>query len=1226
MSQINGINNAQTAAAAGNVSSAGKLGSHTVQIGKNPPFRLDQIKGNKIPFAGFRTAAKVASAKTGAQDNAAAVLKAFVSSGGQLDAKALLNAAKSLQTHLDRLNKLGEIRGNMDNAVLAAFAPEVESLSNTELLTVYQQLYSSDMASLKRALQHEAAVNPGNADAMAASANLALLEALVTLEAGNRIISAQGLAEPDKIPSLTKKYGSGIQGMREARRQEDPRDMSAVSMQVVMDIERESSVRGRQAENIAADTVQKHNIGSGGADKLGAKAFGDVMRSAGLTINANINFFFGMGGTKPLLKAGGAWDHIFHMVESASDEAERRAAIDVKGAGYLYKRDQVERSFFTEFGEDRNVVAKERPTYAALNLAQFKSGGAANYGAVALHLKPEVARRATYTVEDTFVKLRLRYTDKGRDAIWALLPNFSGISPQNRVELMKEGSPLRQRFDGLLDYVASEQTVSGNVMRSKFAIPELSDDENIALAGLFIQCFKDVEANRSVMASYDTLETLLPELGEADAVSLARAALEKQQNGDGKLVCGSCNYIEAQIHGPLVFSRDVAEIVILKDYGYDLLKKDEKIWVQAVVAVLQGQKPGAAVMNALTPERLAELAQIKEQLGGAVIPVKFVNQTAEFEEKLVMEAKQRDYYLAHFDQSRFDASLRDIQDDAKLKAFIDSELEFYSGGSAIAQVLNGRQLIADEDLPRLKEAYTALIGQFRHNPVKGQASEKDLMRDCLYRALEEVAGKERLQSLAAVASLTADPVRQAVLVDFVTEQPPMASKAFTVLASSALQGAAALGKIASGDAVTDADLAAEFGKTALSFRKAFEALPKNVQESTGENRLLQSLGQLAFAVAAQTNPRMEDLLAERLNAPAVQRFSGVLLRLGDVDKGFLNSPVYKDIIALNALQDGFRRVLAEKAHEPAVFSGELSLIPQADRDLLRSALPDAAAVLDTAFPVLPAFPAALKADFRLTPAQHREFLLSMLPVYHEHEKPGAFDHGTAYHGRGHICRAFIFAATMAGIMETMGHTVDKTALLCGIAGHDAGRSSNGADTVEQETESARLALDKMHELFGADTFGEAYEAEFAHAIVGHASPTLESLLLNAADSLDIGRVKDFDFKYFPFLRGGTLEGPRLDVPEYAILREKLHNEADLLARMTDPITQIRELRGKLLEEGEFETMRDMGIASSEAVKEQYPMGNKEFLEFVENKIRSYPDMFPLLNRFYLKPFAESAVV
>ena len=160
----------------------------------------------------------------------------------------------------------------------------------------------------------------------------------------------------------------------------------------------------------------------------------------------------------------------------------------------------------------------------------------------------------------------------------------------------------------------------------------------------------------------------------------------------------------------------------------------------------------------------------------------------------------------------------------------------------------------------------------------------------------------------------------------------------------------------------------------------------------------------------------------------------------------------------------------------------------------------------------------------------------MLPIYHDHERPGAFDHGAAYHGRGHICRAFIFASTMAGLMEEMGHTVDRTALLCGIAGHDAGRERNGADTPEQEAESARLALEKMHERFGADTFGDDYEREFTAAIVGHASPTLESMLLNAADSLDIGRVTEFDFKYFPFLRGGGAgrpQGPCPRVPESA---------------------------------------------------------------------------------------------
>ena len=44
-----------------------------------------------------------------------------------------------------------------------------------------------------------------------------------------------------------------------------------------------------------------------------------------------------MNGPKPLLKAGGAWEHIFHSIEAAPDEASRQAAIDVKGAGYIQK-------------------------------------------------------------------------------------------------------------------------------------------------------------------------------------------------------------------------------------------------------------------------------------------------------------------------------------------------------------------------------------------------------------------------------------------------------------------------------------------------------------------------------------------------------------------------------------------------------------------------------------------------------------------------------------------------------------------------------------------------------------------------------------------------------------------------------------------------------------------------------------------------------------------------
>ena len=342
-----------------------------MQLGTNPPVRLDAIKGNKIPFAGFRTATKVVNAKTGARENAALALRSLASPDGKLDAKALLNAAKSMQTHLNRLGTLGEIRGTMDDAVIAAFAPEVESLSNTELLNAYQQFLSPEMSLLKRALQAEMSANPRNEDVMAAAANLFSLEALVTKEASNRIIIAQGLAQPGQIPPLSAQYGAGIEGMGAARPHEAPADMSAVSMHVLMDVAIDSSARRERVGGLVADMASRRNLGN-----IDARQFGDVLRSAGLTINVDLGFLFGMNGPKPLLKAGGAWEHIFHSIEAAPDEASRQAAIDVKGAGYIQKRDNVERGLFPELSEDRPAVANERPTYAALNLLRQRTGAA----------------------------------------------------------------------------------------------------------------------------------------------------------------------------------------------------------------------------------------------------------------------------------------------------------------------------------------------------------------------------------------------------------------------------------------------------------------------------------------------------------------------------------------------------------------------------------------------------------------------------------------------------------------------------------------------------------------------------------------------------------------------------------------------------------------------------------------------------------------------------------
>ncbi|HIW78617.1 MAG TPA: DUF3626 domain-containing protein [Candidatus Bilophila faecipullorum] len=1218
MTQLHEVHGArQPMQTAGMSPSVGRLGPHSVQIGANPPIRLDQIKGNKIPFAGFRTATKVASAKAGARDNAASALRAL-GGGKALDARGLLNSCKALQAHLDRLSQLGHINGDMDQAVLAALAPEVESLSNTELSSVYQCLLSPETELLKQALQAEIRANPGNADALAAAANLFNLEALVIKELSNRVIVAQGLAPSTDVPALSDQYGAAIADMGEVRRHETASDMSGVSLHVLADVATDSALRRGNMESVAQDLVQRRAL-----EPIDARQLGDVLRSTDLTINVDLEFLFGMNGPKPLLKAGGAWEHIFHSIESAPDEEARQAAIEVKGQGYILKRDNVERAIFPELSEDRPTVASERPTYAALNLLHRQTGEAAPYGTVALHLKPEVARRATYTVNDSFCALQLRFSDAGYNALLDLLPDWSGISEEHKLELMRPASKLRHQLDHVLERMEELGSFRGDLFKNVLQVAGLDADENSALAGLFIKVFKDTDATRKTMATYDNLETLLPELGDVNAVSLARAAVDRQNGGTGRVAL-ECQYIEAQLHAPLVLARDVQEIVIAMDFGaYTTINPDQKAWMNAVIAVLEGKKPAEADMARLSPEQHAELGAIREQLGGATIPVRLAMQEPELGLPGEVQHEENAFYADHFDQVFINDTLEAINDDVRLAEFIRETFRLSPNGTALFETIRDTVIISKDDYPAVRAAFAEAVEQFRHHPVEGQRTENELLIDCMRRAIRQQIGAERLDCLAAIPGLTASPTQRRQLRDWVMAQTvPLSKEAFHALASTALEGAALLNDMAAQapGASSDEDVMRRLGAVAGSLRQKLDDLPP-LPEGQAEGRIMGACGGLALALA-NASPEARRRMAEGLNTPGQRDLSSLLLRLGDSVDGFSQAPGFKDARAFNAIRSGLCAAFGnamEKA--PAPFAQELSLVPQDVRAGLRAALPGLADTLDASFPPHPAFPAAAQPGrMPSTPAQHRRFLLDILPIYHDHERPGNFDYGTAYHGRGHICRAFIFASTMAGIMEGMGHEVDRTALLCGIAGHDAGRERSGADTPEQEAASARLALDLMHRSFGEDTFGKAYEEEFTQSIIGHASPTLESMLLNAADSLDIVRVKDFDFNCFPFLRGGTQEGPKTVVPEYQGLREQLHEEAYLLARMTDPRTQVKDLCAKLAEAGKLETVVEVQHAASDAVIGQLALEKEEdFLAFIEGKIRAHPDMFPLLTRYYLNP-------
>lgn len=319
--------------------------------------------------------------------------------------------------------------------------------------------------------------------------------------------------------------------------------------------------------------------------------------------------------------------------------------------------------------------------------------------------------------------------------------------------------------------MAAKGEFRADLFKNEFKLFGLEDDENSALAGLFIKVFKDTQSTRKAMASFDSLETLLPELGDMDAVNLARAALDRQQHGMGR-VASECNYIEAQVHGPIVFARDVAEIVINKEFGLDQLPQAQKPWFDAVVAVLGGKQP-PRTWTVFRRSSGPNLPPSGNSSAARVIPVRIEKQIPEMELRNTVRSEERAFYAAHLDQARIDAKLHDVQqDDAGLQAFISQMLSIGPGRAAVSRILGTVPLVTGGDAQNVREAFAAYVEQYRHVPLRGQYTEDDVLQDAMWQAVSDVMGKGRLDSLAAIEELTADPAQRATLRDFVMGHPP----------------------------------------------------------------------------------------------------------------------------------------------------------------------------------------------------------------------------------------------------------------------------------------------------------------------------------------------------------------------------------------------------------------------------------------------------------------------
>ena len=276
----------------------------------------------------------------------------------------------------------------------------------------------------------------------------------------------------------------------------------------------------------------------------------------------------------------------------------------------------------------------------------------------------------------------------------------------------------------------------------------------------------------------------------------------------------------------------------------------------------------------------------------------------------------------------------------------------------------------------------------------------------------------------------------------------------------------------------------------------------------------------------------------------------------------------------------------------------------------------------------PANPAAMPQ----TRADRKRFLLEVLPIYHNHEK--TFDRGNNWHGRTHATRSFVFSIAMGNILKEKGATIDMNAVALATAGHDTGRTRNGRDTLESETRSADTVNAKVDSLY-PNAAGDAWKNQVKANITADTAhqTTVEGYVFKSADSLDYSRIDDLDEQYFPFLKENIATNDGLVIDADPGLRRKLMKEAKLLSDLTDAgsarhaeLKQMEAKLGQLDELGApdnaiqaMQDIRDQVVndVRQQEIQQTDTMTDEQIVEMVENAIRSRPNDFPLLTKYYL---------
>jgi len=566
---------------------------------------IDKIGTDWAGFQGVTDASRLRHAEEGMRKAANGVMDVLRRpDGGRVDLTALVRKLNTLVSFAERAAALAPGGDDAGKRVTVMLASVLDRLDNGTLAAVYQGVISREVDGLKTGIlrrlsdMHTLPSQCQTCERLFAS--ISRLEARVVSEVAYRV--ALGKVPQEERASIQSPAERWTASAPTAH--DDVRDMTTTNLEIIASRANDELKHADAKLDGIDERLRSH-----GFTKANSRQIGDMIRSSELTINVHLGSLVGWhGNMTPVL---GSRDVAIRNT-FASKEAQ---GIALDSTGYLVKRDEVEKYYFPEYS-DAPKTGHERPLYAAFNPMRALSGGigtAGAYGSTVIVLKPHVKQQATYTLNDSFYDLKIAITDENRIRFANALAEETArklgctVEDERIVSLFapdgKVGKAIKE-FYSLYDgepFTARDTesfctTLSRELPKNPTTGSKLDSD---GVHAIMIRETGVAAAPSSLTATYDNIETLLETEGDFKAVCFGHAAHRRMEDPNAPVKLIGSDYIEAQLHGPIILGRDVEEIRIDEteitrkaEAEYAALvnpQVDKNKWIKDRIVALKGE-------------------------------------------------------------------------------------------------------------------------------------------------------------------------------------------------------------------------------------------------------------------------------------------------------------------------------------------------------------------------------------------------------------------------------------------------------------------------------------------------------------------------------------------------------------------------------------------------------------------------------------------------------------